>query len=592
MKPLQVRLEPVDVDGTQWQKQFVDISFTSNDHVMNYQGYVLASLPGAAHTIEFEFRTSALRPAEIDIPLRSSSNASVRLFVNDELIETFEVPASQPTFLVQHLTKDVTRWTEPRETSRLRLVISYDGQQATTTILLGNARAEFGPEVVQKWTWSYAFQSLLFFALAWSCVIGIAILVLAHIQPLGDTFRFYAVLIAVLTWIAGVIGLPDVARVPLRPMLRRLYSKTRSSSDASSLLSRSRRVAWLFSLFLSFVLVSSGVGIVIYCLSIRQYYSSLIHRALEKSNDPEARLADISQALTLVPWRKEAPMIFESDAYALRNAEHMSGFRGYVRRFATQPDVKQAITRAPGADRLPFWLTKPASPNFDPVVWYASTIIEGEEESETALMKEAISILATRKGPIAQIQLRKMKLAQMLAEEDVSDSELDNAANELRELLERNFNSRGTHEYQAACDTLAGYYLRTCDPDAASKNLEEAAKWYKEELSARTHQTTDNAEPRWLRPPDKLVLFYMFGSRWKMAGESAINARCLLDFSTCKDPIKETKPCDFEPTFDKELATPNADYQKESAWIKGTVRDGHFNLDLVIEDSLKKGWRY
>jgi hypothetical protein len=593
MKPSQRRLEPGGVDGDQWQRQFVDISFTSNDREMKYQGYVLVSLPGPAHTLEFEFKTSALRPAEIDIPLRFSSNASVGLFINDELIKTFEFPASQePTLLIQHLTMNVTKWTEPRETSRLRLVISYNSQQATTTVLLGDARSELGPGVGQKWIWSYAFQSLLFFALAWSCIVGLAILILAHIQPLGDTFRFYAVLIAVLTWIAGVIGLPDVAKIPLRPMLRRLYSKTRSSSDASSLL-RSRRVVWLFSLFLSFVLVSCGVGVVVYCLSIRQYYSSLIHRALEESNK-DARDITIRQALSLLPWRKEAQMFFESEAYKQRDAEDMSEFREYIRKFEMDQDVKQAIIKAPDSDHLPFCLTKSRSTAFlsDPVVWYANTIIEGEGFTETPLMNEAISLLTTRKDPVAQIQLRNMKLGQMLANEDVKDSELDNGANELRELLEQNYNSRGTHEYQAACDTLAGYYLRTCDPEAASKNLEKAAEWYKKELSARKHQTSHNGEPLWLRPPDKLVLFYMFGSRWKMTGESATNARCLLDFNACKDPIEETKPCDFESTFDKELASPNADYQKESTWTKGTVRDANLKLSLVIEDSLKKGWRY
>ena len=39
--------------------------------------------------------------------------------------------------------------------------------------------------------------------------------------------------------------------------------------------------------------------------------------------------------------------------------------------------------------------------------------------------------------------------------------------------------------YQAACDTLAGYYLSVCDRDAA-------LYWYDEELSARKRQITPN----------------------------------------------------------------------------------------------------
>ena len=126
-------------------------------------------------------------------------------------------------------------------------------------------------------------------------------------------------------------------------------------------------------------------------------------------------------------------------------------------------------------------------------------------------MNEAISILASRKDAAAQIQLRKTELELILANEEADDSEVDKKADALRELLEQNYESRGTHVYQAACDTLAFYYLRNCD-------REMAAKWYGKELSARKHQSNEG-EPRWLRPPDKLMLFYMFASYWNMKGE-------------------------------------------------------------------------
>jgi hypothetical protein len=467
----------------------------------------------------------------------------------------------------------------------------------------GTVKAEMGAEVSQKWSWSYAFQSLLFFALSWSCVVGLAILILAHIQPLGDTFRFYAVLIAVLTWIAGVLGLPDIARLPLRPMLRRLYSRTSPKSDALSLLSRSRRVAWLFSLFLTLILVCSGVGVVIYCLSIRQYYSNLVHRALEET-DPDAKKAEISEALSLLPWRKEAQILFESEAYGKRNAEDMNGFRNYIKTFATQQDVKLSIGRAPDADHLPLCLTKTASTNFlnDPVVWYASTIVEGEDESETLLSNEAVSMLATRKSPLAELQLWKMKLGQMMVGEpgdeneiatQVRELEIESTANQLRELLLKYNSSRGAQEYQAACDTLAGYFLRKCHLTAVGQGLEEAAYWFKEEISARQNQSTNSGAPLWLRPPDKLRLFYMFGSQWNMPGKAANDARCLLDARNClKDPAKEPEPCDFAETFKRELWVPNWHYQDEPAWTRGTVRDHDLKLNQVIEDSLKKGWRY
>jgi hypothetical protein len=587
MKTLQKTLTPVGLDGNQWQKHFVDISLTSNDRLINYSGYVLTSVPRATNVIEFEFKTSSLRPAEIEIPLVLSASASVRLSIDDELIETFEFPFSPESApIVQHITKNVTKWTEGHDTSTIRLIISYRGEQATTTVLLGGASAELGTKASQGWRWSYSLQSLAFFALAWSCIVGLAILILAHIQPLGDTFRFYAVLIAVLTWIAGVIGLPDVAKIPLRPMLRRLYSKTRSSSARPSELNTKRRVGWMLSLFLVFLLISSGVGVIIYCLSIRQYYSSLIHKALAEP-DQKTRDPYIRQALSLLPWRKEAQMLFERDAYGLRDAEDMKGFRTYIREFSLDPTVKQAIIRAPDLEHLPLGLTRAAGSTFlsEPVVWYASTIIEGEDPEETRLMNEAVSILAPRTDPAARIQLGNIKLDLLLTAEPPDFDAIDCAAIELQALLTQNYTSRSTHVYQAACDTLAGYYLSLCERDLAYE-------WYEKELSARKGQTTDTGEPLWLRPPEKLMLYHMFATKWNMKGESVRRAVCLLEPRQCNPKLREDESCDFKSIFEEKLWSANQDYQNQVAWTRKTIRENGLRLDQIIENSLKKGWSY
>lgn len=569
-----MRIEPTDFERSQWQKQLVDVRVTDGGRPIDYQGYVLTAIADTAHEIAFAVKTSALRPAEIDIPLQFSARASVRLFVNDDLIETLEFSQSREPTFIHHLIKDITRWTEGRESSRVQLLISYFGQTATTTILLGTQKSELQPKLLQKWSWPYGLQSLSFFAFAWSSIVALAIILLAHLQPLGDTFRFYAVLIAVMGWVAGVLGLPDAARIPLRPMLRSLYSKTKS-----------RRVLWVSSLFLIFIVLGSGAGAVIYCLGIRQYYSTLIHRALEES-DPAAKQVRLRQALSLLPWRKEAQMVFEREAYGLRDLEDMSNYRRYIREFDLDQNVKQAIRKAPDEDHLPFCLTRSAGSSFlnDPVVWYASTMIEGEGFGEKQLMNEAISMLATRKDPVAQIQLRTSELELVLANAEADDSEVDKKAGALRELLDQNYESRGTHVYQAACDTLAFYYLRNCD-------RETAAKWYGKELSARKHQSNEG-DPRWLRPPDKLMLFYMFASYWNMKGEGVGMASCLLQNGTCDPPIDEQDRCDFKSTFEERLRTPNKDYQDESAWTKNTIRENGLKLSLAVENSLKKGWRY
>ena len=580
-----MKIEAVDFEKDQWQKDLVEIKVTDGDRIIDYQGHVLIAVPDTAHEITFAVKTSALRPAEIDIPLQFPARASVRLFVNDELVETLEFSYSNDPSRIHHLTKDITRWTESRQSSRVQLFISYFGEQATTTILLDAHNSQLEPKLIQKWSWAYGLQSLFFFAFAWSSIVGLAIILLAHLQPLGDTFRFYAVVIAVISWVAGVLGLPDAARIPLRSMLRSLYSRTNSKSSSSSFYNR-RRPLWLASLFLVSVLVGSGAGAVIYCLAIRQYYSSLIYQALDES-DWGAKQTKIRQALRLLPWRKEAQMLFENQAYDMRKREDMENFRRTIREFARDQDVKQAITNAPDENHLPLCLTKSAGSTFlnDPVVWYASTIIEGEGFQEKQLMNEAVSILATRRDPVAQMQLQKTELELALANEAADDSEVDTKADALRKQLEQHYESRGTYVYQSACDTLGFYYLRNCDRELASK-------WYGEELSARDHQSSDT-EPRWLRPPDKLMLFYMFASYWNMNGEDVGMANCLLQNGTCNPPIDEQDRCDFKSMFEEKLRNPNKDYQEKSAWTKNTVvEDGGRKLRGALEISLKKGWRY
>ena len=66
---------------------------------------------------------------------------------------------------------------------------------------------------------------------------------------------------------------------PTAANLAPTFCKTRGGSTAASLVGKNRRSIYLTSLFLCIVLFS-GAGAVVYCLSIRQYYTSLIRKAL------------------------------------------------------------------------------------------------------------------------------------------------------------------------------------------------------------------------------------------------------------------------------------------------------------------------
>lgn len=595
IKPSRSKLEPFDLDTATWHKQIVSVPFASDDRIVEYQGQALVCEPATAHFIDFQFRTTAIRPTEVSIPLLVSSSASVTLEVNDSPVTTFEMTVIEPS-LIRWIVLDVTRWTEPCVSCKLQLLISYHAAKGTTIIPLGN-EPKLQPEVLQKWNWLYALKSLAFFGIAWSSIIALAFLIVAHIQPLGETFHFYAIVVAVLTWVGGVIGLPDAARIPLRSTLRRLYGKTRSEPSADSWFKRKRRGLCLSIALVFCILVGYGTQIVIRCISIHYQYSRLIHRAMQET-DSNVKANEIQQALILVPWRKEAQILFEGEAYETRNLEDMSGLREYDKRFANQQSIKQAIINTP-AD-LPFWLTRSESSTFlhDPVVWYASVIIETDDKT---LIKEAASILEKRTDPLAQIELWTIKLiivndeaikvgenkvlsqAELEHELEQIRTKYDFAANELRWRLEQNkLSLRDTYVFQVGCDTLAGYYLDICDNESAKH-------WYWEEFSARQNQIALNGEQLWLRPPDKLVLFWMFATHWTNKGEGVKTARCLLEDRDCPNPRGDSK-CDFRSTFEDEFWKDNKEYQDESAWLRRTIRGP--GLADAIEESLKKGWRY
>jgi hypothetical protein len=116
--------------------------------------------------------------------------------------------------------------------------------------------------------------------------------------------------------------------------------------------------------------------------------------------------------------------------------------------------------------------------------------------------------------------------------------------------------------------------------------------WYDEELSARKRQITITGEPLWLRPPDKLMLFYMFASKWDMKGVGVRRAVCLLEPRKCDPNLTEAESCDFKSMFEEKLWTANRDYQEQAAWTKGTIIENGLNIDVSIENSLKNGWRY
>jgi hypothetical protein len=591
------KLEMVAGSLDQWKRQIV-VAKTAfgTDAYQARPCDALASLElSEGHSVDFEFKSIAMLRAEIDIPMYVSSDASAQLFVNDDLADTFALPgADRETPAVCHIKADVTSWSAGRETCRVRLRVFYNAQGGTSTILVDSGITQLRPMLLQRMDWLYSLQSSLLFTMLWGSILGLAIVLLANVRILGDRFRFYAVLAIVVAWVASVAGMPDIAKLPLRPLLRALYGRLalinrreegqKKDPRRPGPLGASRRASRLLAiigLLLFFALFSTRATKIVYCLSVRQYYSTLISRALDESDADQS----IKRAFVLLPWRKEAQFLFERRAWRLRNPDDMGLFRQYVRSFASDDNVEQAIRRSQTEGSASCCSDQGAESIFgDPVIWYASVLPEGESEGETDLTERSLSILSAAASTEARIQLLSLELEIVGDEVDQGAHDHSETAllkekakvlsDELRERLVTSREVAMRHTYQVACDVLALYYVDQCQ-------TAEALGWFEREIEGRKReQIARGDEILWHRPPEKLWLYYIFRfeggeKNGKMSGASEILEHCT----------------GFKATFEGSLLNNYPEYKDERAWLRGTILDTR--LELYIRDSmLNKGWRY
>jgi hypothetical protein len=576
---------PHSLDTQQWQLRVIRSAVLSAGNLLKFEGEALISRqPNQGHSITFEFDTSAYRTAEIALPIWVDKDSSVALFVNNELLCATTIQgSSSETPIVYVLRNNVSRQTEATKTSRLRMLILYDRGDGTATIPLesGSGLETLRPVLTERWTLAYAFKPLLFSASAWGCILATAILLLAEIRPLSDKVRYYAVLTVVLAWIGSVSGLPDLAKIPLRPLFRRFYSLTYPN-----------RAARLVLLTVCFVALSLPAGRVVHCLSLRQRYASLIAKALRE----EGRATEtIKQAFVLLPWRKEAQALFEVSAYKARNPgyayasthpEFMAPYRKFIADFVKDREVVQsALARHAGS-----CCKDDGRATSDPLIWVSSLMPEaGQGDDET---RNAVNLLSDYRANSAEAELLRLSFQLYLDGRDRTDENGEKALKTASRLLDALGNARSNHiestfNYQLACDYLASYYAMSCKSTLAYD-------WFKNEITARDAEQYrfNSGTPLWARPPQKLILPYMFLLHRPINckedlrdGEFRYAHRLLCAWGLVCDPP-------FQNEFDQNLLNNYPVYQQRDAWLKGTLLDKNIKLDQYINQSLEEAWRY
>lgn len=590
-------LRPVAPGLDEWTRKVVSTALVTTDGSrLDYQGEALVSTPDAGHFVEFELKSSPLRRSRLHVPLSVSRDATVSLSINGERVSTAALKASADKApLLHHLTDEVTGWAEGEETVRLRLNFFYQGKSGRTTILLDGTRPEWSPHLVQEWAWRYALPAVAFFVMAWLAVAEVATLILAHFRFFGDTARDFAVLVNVVVWIVPLLGLPVLSNIPLRPMMRKLYGRTRR-----------RRAPALAALAALFVSAGAGVGVVSYCWWKRHQYVTLIDQALKSSENDRMEYA--RRAFVLIPWRKEAQILVERQVYRLRNSEDMRVYKERVARFVSDEEVMSAVRTAPGRDGLPVYITDDDRTLSDPVFWYASILPEKDAADNPATLNRAIALLSSRDDPLSLIQRKSLEFhlraLQSRAAVDGGDpaaagglqETYRGAARELGELLEtysEDLNVSASFPYQIACDALGTYYINLCRAGGGAPLYKDSWKWFRKVLQARSQQSSLSKTQVWHRPPEKLDLYYMLCPECRETSEEgkARAAIFVANFRYCYCQANNIAwrdcPADaFAKTLDS-----YSNFMKRDAWRGGTVLTSEVPSE-VKNGLLSEGWRY
>ena len=588
---------------SQWHKRLVDIALTdANGQQIRFRGEILQSETGCTHSVEFELRTRVLRNVKVDIPFALNADADIDLLVDDHLVKTFHFRSSgDQAFRVYHLSKNLTRWTVSAAVVRVRLRFFYPVGASATLLFVDADKPEWQARAIERWEWLYALQSVLFFFLVWGAILAIAFVGTTYLLPVRDNLRDYKVVGVLVAWAVAVLGIPDLAKIPVRTWIRRLYGLTWPSVGSGSSSHRKSRCVILVALASLFAACAGPAGVILRCQYIRHHYTMLIRSTIK--SDENVDLKSIREAFTLLPWRPEAQFVFERYAHYNRDAnaqKDLTAYRGLIRNFTSDPALRQIVVEAVRQQHLPLSLAPSARKDFNPLVWYASILVEGEDYEHSLVLNEAIDLLKSSEEPEVQLeranlQLESLENAALSETTEAKEVELEKKAAdkavELRKLLERYQVELGlTYVYQAGTDTLAGYHLLICE-------LDQAADWYSAEIRSRRgkeESLSQGVAALWGRPPEKFALYYLFvsGSDTMVRGAGARRPP-----TGWIEDVLDNGQCPFRKTFQEKVFRGYEEFSSPDRWLEGTiVGSKEFNeskeFPKLINESLEMDWRY
>jgi hypothetical protein len=547
------------------------------------------------HNISFTLTTKAYIPVRICIPVFSAANGKVILSIDGNKIKTFDLRATDTkTPEITLIEREISRSTEKVQQTKIKLQFVLE-EEEKVSIILNSSEPGLVPGMIQKWNFSYFAKAVLFFVFINALILGVGGLVAAHLRTVNASLQFYLVLITAAGWLLGVLGITDLLKIPFQQKIRALYSKTFQ-----------KRTRWLIALGTLCLIVYIGVGFVAYSMWRRQTYTNLVRQAINNPDNNEFPI----KAFKMMPWRREAQLLIEGRMFVARNRD-MKVYRNIVREFVDDVEVKEAIEKASDNKSAPLYLIQDEDTLDIPAVWFAGLTGERDEEGESA-MNESIERLSKYKDKYSTIQRLALELSNLAGKlNDKSDNQptlrqIRQNADILEEIvneIEQSSNTKMLHSfyYQLACDTIAVSYINLCVyKHKQDECLSKITSYFQKEITARKNALKNKNKPIWFRPPEKLVLYYLFtldknpnkGGISTPGEEEATKAKEFIVYCYCQTEDKASwsdEKC-YEESMKNQVIDQFGDFQDPKAWLEGTSTIE--NVKNEIEKSIETGWRY
>jgi hypothetical protein len=321
----------------------------------------------------------------------------------------------------------------------------------------------------------------------------------------------------------------------------------------------------------------------------RDRYSNLIQDSIEQKGLEKDK--SLREAFAYLPWRRDAQVLLEERFWRLRTfrrtepavpslAEDRKDNKDQYRKEMNNfyEFARPIIERLRSAPVPPESITgRPVSTQSDPLLWIASLIPEAGEYNETKWKQLAIDTFPPKKSATQELMIAMLELEIYQKNKSIVQNRLEF----LKSIVEKEGPSlEDVFEYQLACDRIGQFALIAHKPNEAIYYFDKILN-----LRARRAESPDLGI-LWQRPPEKLMLFSMFG-----AVEPS-----LTKFAPELVKAKEFIAIDgFKELFLELIATYSL-FKQIDAWDQGSLRDKRLtggNVDNYVNDvMLKQGWRY